>query len=158
MKLKQYLYEFQQDVDTDKSRVKPLENTEAFKILKTKCERAFAEYTETGRHIQRYATGRKPDFGTMDASKMPPRLSRNTLNYYTLVINDDSIWRIAAEYVLWSVFVARKYRSRYSFINVPNQMCEPPYDGAVSMWFTPRCSRTSIVRCTASSSVALEKA
>ena len=93
MKLKQYLYEFQQDVDTDKSRVKPIENTEAFKILETRCERAFAEYTETGRHIQRYATGRKPDFGTMDASKMPPRLSRNTLNYYTLIINDDPIWK-----------------------------------------------------------------
>ena len=91
MKLKHYLTEFQEEFKG--SRVQNITSQEAVGMLKSKCKKAIQQWEE-GTYIRRWtSTASKIEAGFLDASKMPPRLSRNTLNYYTNIINDDPMWK-----------------------------------------------------------------
>lgn len=94
MKLKQYLKEFQdQEQFSKKGRVNKITIDDARDMLQRRCKKALNDFMN-GDFIQRYtSTARSTDFGFLDSSKTPARLSRNTLNYYTLIINDDPIWK-----------------------------------------------------------------
>jgi hypothetical protein len=94
MKLTNYLKEFQdQGKFSSKGRVNVLKPHEAAGMLQRKCKKAISEYKK-GNYIKRWSSNAsKIPYGYLDASKTPPRLSRNTLNYYTLIINDDPIWK-----------------------------------------------------------------
>jgi hypothetical protein len=92
-KFKQYIREFQSEVDHTSTRLKSIDGNETVQILTKKCNNALDQFNK-GLYIQRFsATGKQTELGFLDASKMPPRLSRNTLNYYTLMINDDPTWK-----------------------------------------------------------------
>ena len=94
MRLTQYLTEFQDTESQTKSRVKKIDITKAQDILKSKCKKAVVDFLTHGVHIQRYANdARNIEYGFLDASNLPPRLSRNSQNYYTLIINDDPSWK-----------------------------------------------------------------
>lgn len=91
---KHILKEFQRDVDYQSTRIKPIKGVQAITLLKTMCKKSYNDYLKTGAHIQRFtSTAAQTEYGIMDASKMPDRLSRNTLNYYTQIINHDSTWK-----------------------------------------------------------------
>jgi hypothetical protein len=94
MRLTQYLTEFQDTESQTKSRVKKIDKTKAQDLLKSKCKKAVVDFLTHGVHIQRYANdARNSEYGFLDSSNLPPRLSRNSQNYYTLIINDDPSWK-----------------------------------------------------------------
>ena len=102
---------------------------EAKQILNTKCKSALAEF-EAGRHIERYTdTAQHIMFGFLDASKLPERMSRNTLNYYTHIINHDPLWKsFPKRQVIASLYTAMgPTSSSMSFIIFP-------YDGVKIGW------------------------
>jgi len=91
-KFLEYITEYQEREKYEGSRVKEITPKAALHIIKTRASKALAEYKK-GKHISRYTiTARDIFFGFLDASKLPSRMSRNTLNYYTHIINDDSDW------------------------------------------------------------------
>ena len=93
MRLTQYLTEFQNIEDQEGSRVKKIKQNQAIDVVKSKCKKALNDYRQ-GRYIQRYARHAVAiPYGFLDASKLPNRLSRNSFNYYTLIINDDPTWK-----------------------------------------------------------------
>jgi len=94
MRFKKQIREFQKDVDYKLTRIKSIEDIQAVSIVKTMCRKSYNNYIISGEHIQRYSsTASQTKYGILDASRMPDRLSRNTLNYYTQIINHDPIWK-----------------------------------------------------------------
>jgi hypothetical protein len=93
MKLKQYLKEYQEDHKSH-TRLKSISQDEAIKLLKTKANKAWKQYIDKGTSIERWTGSiQNTPLGFLDASKMPDRLSRNTENYYTHIINNDPLWK-----------------------------------------------------------------
>jgi len=93
MRLTQYLTEFQNIEDQEGSRVKKIKQNQAIDMVKSKCKKALNDYRQN-RWIERYANHAPSiPYGFLDASKLPDRLSRNSFNYYTLIINDDPTWK-----------------------------------------------------------------
>ena len=92
MKFKNYITEFR-TADESKSRVKKISEEKAIKLLTTKHKDSLSAYYKDN-YLTRYA-GRVVNnkFGYANTKTMPPRLSMNTLNYYTLIINDDPTWK-----------------------------------------------------------------
>ena len=96
-RLQEYLVlsEFQEEKE-DVSRVKKISDIQAKKMLEEKCSDALKAYKKgggfkkTGNFISRITmTAKTMSYGFLDTSKMKPRMSLNTLNYYTLIINNE---------------------------------------------------------------------
>jgi hypothetical protein len=86
------LNEYQEDNEGQASRVKSINAKEAYSLAETKASKAVEEY-KRGTLIRRITrTAQSITFGFLDARKLPLRMSRNTLNYYTHIMNNDPIW------------------------------------------------------------------
>jgi len=94
MRIKSYIKEYQDVKSQVKSRVRPLDEDKAIDLLRANCQDAMKKWVNGNTVIQRYATTYKDlKFGYVDSSNLPDRLSRNTSNYYTHIINNDSKWK-----------------------------------------------------------------
>lgn len=123
---KRILKEFQQDVDYQSTRLKSIEDVQAISLIKTMCKRSYNNYTKNGAHVQRYtSTASQTKYGVIDASRMSDRLSRNTLNYYTQIINHDSLWK---KYPRRQVIATNMDSDRGIDTTNPNAFVVFPYD------------------------------
>lgn len=76
------------------SRVKKIKNEEARDLVQTKCVKALEKFQKNSGYISRITqTAPGIETGFADTSKLPARMSRNTLNYYTHIINDSPEWK-----------------------------------------------------------------
>lgn len=93
MKFQQHIDEYQIDVNYESTRLKSIKLTDAPEILISNCKKALLQFQKS-KYIERWSpTAMQTDVGFLDSTKLPPRLSRNTQNYYTRIINDDPLWK-----------------------------------------------------------------
>lgn len=92
MKLQHYLKEYQEKHESD-TRLNSISANQVAILLKTKASKAWKQYIDKGTSIERWTGSvQRTPLGFLDASKMIDRLSRNTENYYTHIINNDPSW------------------------------------------------------------------
>ena len=118
-KFESYLLEFQEHEQYSTSRVTPISREKCIELLKTKAYKAADLYSSKSRYIERSAmSAEKIKYGFLDASKMKPRLSRNTENYYTLIMNDDPIWSAWPKRQVIASYVIGKHKSVATLFNI----------------------------------------
>lgn len=77
----------------EKTRVKQISYEEAHRLLDINCEKSIESWKNEQGFISRISdSAYNTKIGFFDSSKLPPRKSLNTLNYYTLIINNDPSW------------------------------------------------------------------
>ena len=92
-RLQSYLLEYQSnDFGWPKAgRGKSLSKSEAYKIIDKHCRKT-SKLALDGYRIYRYTNSKKGDYVLVDTKGTKPRMSLNTTNYYTIIINDDPSW------------------------------------------------------------------
>jgi hypothetical protein len=93
-RLQSYLVEYQREkADYPKvGRGKPLKENEAYKLIKSKCPKVYKRALEGSSKIWRFTSMAKGEYTFVDTSSSKPRMSLNTANFYTIIINNDSSW------------------------------------------------------------------
>lgn len=89
-KFYKHINEWQEERDI--STVKTLDTQKAYDMIQKKCGNAIKAFNNGIYILRSTRTANNMDIGFSDSTKLPARMSRNTLNYYTHIINDDSTW------------------------------------------------------------------
>jgi len=85
--------EFQKKSRQTKPRGKKLSKEEAREIIMSKCKKTWRKFLTEQWWISRTTHSGRDEYSFMDTTKMPARMSRNTANYYTHIINKDPSWK-----------------------------------------------------------------
>jgi hypothetical protein len=122
-KFKAYVInEYQADAGTT-PRGKMLSSREAAKIINGKCQRSWRQWMEESSWISRITFSGRDDFSFLDSRKDKDRMSKNTPNYYTHIINNDPTWK---SFPRRQIIATAGFRDSVSSKNV---YCIFPFDG-----------------------------
>lgn len=91
MKFKSYLNESQQYEHSERS--KAITENEAVDLIKKHCKKSWKAYADRKTYIYRGIRSVGGPYLYTDPTKGPPRVSANTLNFYTLWIDNDPTWK-----------------------------------------------------------------
>jgi hypothetical protein len=120
-KLGKYLLEYQESDEWSKvGRGKPLTKDQAYEIIESKCKKTYKAALD-GYKIWRVTSSEKGDYTFVDTKDTKPRMSLNTANYYTLIINNDPSW---SAFPKRNVIASTEPRNPY-----PGTYVLLPYDG-----------------------------
>ena len=123
--LQAYLINEYQEEEVSKSgpRGKTLTHDEAFEIIDTKCRNTWEKFEFQTSWMSRITYSGRDDFSFMDTTSMPARMSKNTENYYTQIINKDPSW---SKFPRRQVIATAGYRGHSAGNNIYTIF---PYDG-----------------------------